>query len=69
MSATSPLYIGGLLRCCVETLRTTETRDEDGETLTCRHCKKETMRFDGRAAHPGWRWVGAEFTASTEDET
>lgn len=39
-----PLYMGGLFRCCIDTLQQkAEETVKLGDTITCVHCKKPTM--------------------------
>lgn len=46
--------IGGLLRCCIETIRVYEGPEERGTIVTCLHCHQPTiiMAYDGV-----WEWV------------
>ena len=47
-----PLAIGGVLRCCAETLDTTSDLEEkEGDVLPCRWCKGSLIVRDGV-----WRW-------------
>lgn len=49
---------GGLMRCCTQTLAEKADADllkqEEGETVTCLYCHKETMVFRNGA----YEWVG-----------
>lgn len=48
-------HIGGLMRCCIETLDTTPVLEVEGETLQCKYApndKLHNMIFQGGA----WKW-------------
>lgn len=59
---TEHIRIGGLFRCCTATVsetmaeRTARGGPKEGERLTCRYCKKETMVYRDGA----WEWVGLD---------
>jgi len=46
-----PLRIGGVMRCCIETLNTTPVSENDGDVLPCRYCKSQLRVRDG-----AWEW-------------
>jgi hypothetical protein len=50
------LAIGGLFRCCVATFQEERSDPpappEEGQTLTCKYCKKPTMIYTDGV----WRW-------------
>lgn len=56
MAIEVKLNSGGLFRCCVETAcmdaEKRNTEPQEGERLTCIHCKKETMVY----RHGAWEW-------------
>ena len=48
-----PLRIGGVMRCCIETLDTTPmTTEDEGTVLPCRWCKSSLRVRDG-----AWEWT------------
>ena len=48
-----PINIGGLLRCCIESLESDE-RTEEGAVHVCKYCKTAIKIVDG-----AWSWVRA----------
>lgn len=34
-----PIYSGGMKRCCIEEIRKSAVRSDEGTTLTCRTCQ------------------------------
>lgn len=46
-----PLRIGGVMRCCVETLNTTPVIESEGDVLPCRYCSSRLRVRDG-----AWEW-------------
>lgn len=48
----APLRIGGVMRCCMETLDTTPVMETEGEVLKCKHCRQSLVFTDGCW---GWR--------------
>lgn len=50
------IYIGGLMRCCTQTLREAMAKatelPKEGDTLSCQWCKNGMVYTDG------WRWSG-----------
>lgn len=53
-TATLPLAIGGVLRCCIATFqRTAPSADvtSEGDTLDCDHCESRLIVLGGV-----WRW-------------
>lgn len=50
------IRMGGLFRCCVQTcvevMSQAVEAPKEGDTLTCKYCKKETMQFRAGA----WEW-------------
>ena len=49
---TLPLRIGGVMRCCIETLNTTPLESEaEGTVLPCRWCKSSL-----RVRNGAWEW-------------
>jgi len=46
-----PLRIGGVMRCCLETLNTTPVIENEGDVLPCRYCKSQLRVRDG-----AWEW-------------
>lgn len=52
------VFIGGLFRCCTGTLdelyEAGQLKQEEGETITCKYCKRPTMVYRDGA----YRWSG-----------
>jgi hypothetical protein len=49
---TKPLKIGGLMRCCAQTIDShDDTRDEEGATVKCWHCDSSMILKNGV-----WEW-------------
>ncbi len=46
-----PLRIGGVFRCCIETLDTTPVLENEGAILPCKYCKSSLRVRDG-----AWEW-------------
>jgi hypothetical protein len=46
-----PLRIGGVMRCCVETLNTTPVVENEGDVLPCRYCSSRL-----RVRDEAWEW-------------
>ncbi len=46
-----PVRIGGLFRCCLETLDTTPVIEEEGTILQCKYCKGSLRIREG-----AWEW-------------
>ncbi len=46
-----PLRIGGVMRCCLETLETTAVEEKEGDILPCKYCKSSLRVRDG-----AWEW-------------
>ena len=47
------IAIGGLMRCCTQTIRDSETYTVPGDTMDCPHCSSTMLvRPDGV-----WEWV------------
>jgi hypothetical protein len=50
------VHIGGLFRCCLasidEAMLEATIPPKEGDTHTCKYCKKETMVFENNC----WRW-------------
>lgn len=44
---------GGLMRCCLETIRTTADLSQVGDKLTCKWCRSEEIEVGEDGA---WRW-------------
>lgn len=42
---------GGLMRCCLETLRATHPQGEEGDIRHCSHCSFTVIYRDG-----AWEW-------------
>lgn len=53
--AVEPIKIGGLMRCCIETLQERTEPGAEGEEQPCKHCSSAAV-LDGGA----WRWIGYE---------
>lgn len=59
---TERIFIGGLYRCCTETLRERTEPGVDGERQPCEHCgsgavfEAQSGRSDGITGF--WRWWG-----------
>jgi uncharacterized protein (DUF1810 family) len=51
MTTPKALRIGGVMRCCVETLNTTQVREVAGEVLKCKYCSSSLIFRDG-----AWEW-------------
>lgn len=47
-----PVRIGGLMRCCTETLRVSAEWAKEGQVLACLYCTRSTMRLRDGA----WEW-------------
>lgn len=43
---TKPLQIGGVMRCCVETLDSTPVQEVEGEVLPCKYCSDSLIFMD-----------------------
>lgn len=51
-----PMRIGGLLRCCIQTLNMRQPDDEaDGATLECDYCDSRMIVRAG-----AWEWAAPE---------
>lgn len=51
-SRTLPIKIGGLMRCCIDTLDSAVLKsEEEGTVLECRHCKGSMRVRNGK-----WEW-------------
>lgn len=46
-----PLRIGGVMRCCIETLDTTPVIENEGDVLPCKYCSSSLRVRDG-----AWEW-------------
>jgi hypothetical protein len=46
-----PLAIGGVMRCCVETLDTTLVLEKEGDILHCKYCDSSLIVRNGI-----WQW-------------
>lgn len=46
-----PIRIGGLMRCCTETIRAYEGPQDEGTVLACRYCSETSIVRDG-----AWEW-------------
>jgi hypothetical protein len=46
-----PLRIGGVMRCCIETLNTTPVTENEGDILPCKWCSSSLRVRDG-----AWEW-------------
>jgi hypothetical protein len=46
-----PLRIGGVMRCCIETLDTALVTEVEGEILSCKYCDSSLRIRDG-----AWEW-------------
>lgn len=46
--------VGGLMRCCIHTIETTEIKNEpaEGDSMECRYCSDQLRWHDG-----AWEWV------------
>lgn len=51
MGRKAGLRIGGVMRCCAETLNTTQVREVAGEVLKCKYCSSSLIFRDG-----AWEW-------------
>jgi hypothetical protein len=54
--AGEPIRIGGLMRCCIQTIREHDQPGMEGVTLACRHDtgnRPATIRFRAGA----WEWI------------
>lgn len=51
MSRNLNLNHGGVMRCCVETLNTTDGPEDEGTVLPCKWCKSSLIVKGGV-----WRW-------------
>lgn len=50
--ARKPYYIGGLMRCCTDTLREhDDSKDKEGAKLKCKWCPSEIILMNGK-----WQW-------------
>lgn len=58
--AHARIRIGGLFRCCIatceEAMFAATELPKEGETLTCKHCKKTSMVYRDGA----WQWSGED---------
>lgn len=50
LGASVSIRIGGLMRCCIETVRAVGAGRE-GETVECEHCAHRMVWHDG-----AWEW-------------
>lgn len=59
------VFIGGLYRCCTETLRERTAPGVDGERQPCKHCDSGAV-FESQVLADGttgfWRWDRSEVT-------
>ena len=46
-----PIRIGGVMRCCAETLSEREAPGRDGDVLPCRYCSSRLIFRSG-----AWEW-------------
>lgn len=46
-----PLAIGGVMRCCLETLNSTKVNEVEGEIVKCKYCSSSLILENGI-----WRW-------------
>ena len=47
------VYIGGLFRCCIQSISEDEKQRKPGDILVCKYCKKGEMIL-GEDMH--WKW-------------
>jgi hypothetical protein len=57
-----PLRLGGVMRCCIETLSTTPVTEEEGEILKCKWCSSSLIVRNGV-----WEW-NQEFKSEYQQE-
>jgi hypothetical protein len=57
-----PLRLGGVMRCCIETLDTTEVEEKEGDVLPCKYCRSRLIVRDG-----AWEW-DSKYERTTGDK-
>lgn len=50
-----PIRIGGLMRCCILTVRQREAPGQEGDVQPCQYCSSSTRFRDG-----AWEWAKRE---------
>lgn len=51
-----PIHMGGLFRCCIQTISESLAEVSPGQTLHCRWCGEVVRLGDDQA----WRWVSPQ---------
>lgn len=58
---TRKVDLGGLMRCCLETLGTTPVTEHEGDILPCKYCSSRMHVHNGI-----WKWDDTYETKSKE---
>lgn len=61
MNPADPIRMGGLMRCCIQTIREREQPGTEGETQPCRWCTSTSRFRDG-----AWEWISPFEQAAEE---